>query len=163
MSIIAIDPGTSNTGIVYMDERRIICCKSLTYKEAVKIDQAALMERAENIARQIIDFAADKPHECIVIEGFVTYQERQSAYTFQTPYLCGFLHAALKGENVVIQTSDKVLNPNRRGNLSHLKKQMAKGYEVWGDSAKCSNDHLRSAAVHGIYYYRRARFRMRKA
>lgn len=163
MSIIAVDPGTSNTGIVYMDERRIICCKSLTYKSAVKIDQDALMERAESIAKQIIDFAADKPHEAIVIEGFMTYQERQSAYTFQTPYLCGYLHAALKGENVVIQTSDRVLNPNRSGSLSHIKKQMAKGCEVWGDSDKCTNDHLRSAAVHGMYYYRRARTRMRKA
>jgi Holliday junction resolvasome RuvABC endonuclease subunit len=157
MSIISIDPGTSNTGIVYMDERRIICCKSLTYKSTVKIDQAALMERAENIAKQIIDFAADKPHECIVIEGFVPYQERQNAHTFQTPYLCGYLHSALAGESLVIQTSDKVFNPKRRGNLKHLKEQMAQGYQVWGDSAKCTNDHLRSAAVHGIYYYTRKR------
>ena len=157
MSIIAIDPGTSNTGIVYMDERRIICCKTIAYKGTVKIDQAALKERAENIAKQVIDFAADKPHECIVIEGFVPYQERQSAYTFQTPYLCGFLHSALKGENIVIQTSDRVLNPKRRGNLRHLKDQMTLGYQVWGDSDKCTNDHLRSAAVHGIYYYTRKR------
>lgn len=154
MSIIAIDPGTSNTGLVYMNEHRIICCKTLSYNWAVKDNQQALKERAQAIARQIADFAADKPHECIVMEGFVGYTGRQGGYSFQTPYLCGYLHSALSDEKIVIQTSRKVLNPRTRGNLAHFKDLIAKGCEVWGDSAKCTNDHLRSAAVHGIYYYK---------
>ena len=157
MSIIAIDPGTAHTGLVYMDEHRIICCKTIAFKGAVKADQDALKERAQAIARQIIDFAADKPHECIVMEGFMGYTGKQGGYSFQTPYLCGYLHSALEGERIVIQTSRKVLNPRTRGNLAHFKTQMANGYEVWKDCAKCSNDHLRSAAVHGIYYYQRKR------
>ena len=157
MSIIAIDPGTAHTGLVYMDEHRIICCKTIAFKGAVKADQDALKERAQAIARQIIDFAADKPHECIVMEGFMGYTGKQGGYSFQTPYLCGYLHSALEGERIVIQTSRKVLNPRTRGNLAHLKTQMAHGYEVWKDCEKCSNDHLRSAAVHGIYYYQRKR------
>lgn len=153
MSIIAIDPGTAHTGLVYMDERRIICCKTIAYKDTVKADQYALMTRASNIANQIRAWAADKPHECLVMEGFMGYSGKQGGYAYQTPYLCGYLHSALSDEDIVIQTSRKVLNPRTRGNLAHLKDQMALGYEVWGDSAKCTNDHLRSAAVHGIYYY----------
>lgn len=154
VAIIAIDPGTTNTGIVYMDERRVICCRTISYSQAVKGDQDALRDRAQAIARQVLEFAADKPNEAIVMEGFVTYKERQSSYTFQTPYLCGYLHSALEGEDVVIQTSRQVLNPRTRGNVADLKDLMAKGCEVYGDSLKCTNDHLRSAAAHGIYYYR---------
>ena len=38
MNIVAVDPGTSNTGIVYMNERRIICAKTLHYKSTVKAE-----------------------------------------------------------------------------------------------------------------------------
>lgn len=156
MSIVAVDPGTSNTGIVYMDERRIVCCKTLAYKSTVKADQYALKERAEAIAKQLLEWMADKPHECVVVEGFVPFGgERQGAYTFQTPYLCGYLHAALVGERVVIQTSDKVLRKNARGSMHGAKEDMARGIEVWPECGKLTNDHLRSAACHGIYYYRR--------
>ena len=151
MSIIAIDPGTSNTGLVYMDERRIICCKSLTFKDSIKCDQQLLRARAQNISRIIRDFISDKPHDAIVIEGFVNFGSRSNAYTFQTPYLCGYLHAELSNENIVVQTSTKVLPKKKGGNDKEL---MARGVAVWTDCEKCTNDHLRSAAAHGIYYYR---------
>lgn len=155
MGIIAVDPGTSNTGLVYMDERRVIDVRTLHYRSTVKDDQYALLERAELIARQFRDWSYDKPHELVVIEGFVCFKGRQNAYTFQTPYLCGFLHDALlhDGERIVIQKSGDVLNPNARGNVSRLVSDMKLGYEVWGDSWKCGNEHLRSALAHGIYYY----------
>ena len=50
MPVVAIDPGTANTGLVYMDERRVICAKTLTHRKAVRGDQYALMERAREIA-----------------------------------------------------------------------------------------------------------------
>lgn len=155
MSIVAIDPGTSNTGIVYMDARRIICAKTLHYKSTVKADQFALMERAENIARQISQWIADKPHEAIVIEGFVGYSGKQGGYAYQTPYLCGYLHKALADENIVIQTSRQVLNPKSRGNVAEARTLMARGARPWPGCEVCTNDHLRAAACHGIYYYTR--------
>lgn len=156
MSIVAIDPGTSNTGAVYMDEHRIVCCKTIAYKSTVKSDQRALMERAGAIARQLGAWMADKPHECVVIEGFTSFGgARQGAYTYQTPYLCGYLHAALAGERVVIQTSKQVLNQKTRGSVAHIKRAMERGEEVWPECRKLTNDHLRSAACHGIYYYRK--------
>lgn len=156
MSIIAIDPGTTNTGLVYMDERRIIAAKTLHFNKPVKDDQYQLMARAAQIAGMVADWAYDKPYEAIVIEGFMTYFGRQSSYTFQTPYLCGFLHSFFMGTGmtpIVIQTSRQVLNARTRGNVAVYKDDIANGKNVWGDCSALCNDHLRSAAAHGIYYY----------
>lgn len=157
MAIIAVDPGTSDTGLVYMDERRVIDVRTLHYKAVIKDNQRALLDRAAVIARQFRDWAYDKPHELVVIEGFVNYKGMTGAYAFQTPYLCGFLHAELvrAGEDIVIQTSREVLNPRTRGNVSQAVSDMKLGYEVWGECSKCTNEHLRSALAHGIYYYER--------
>lgn len=153
MSIIAIDPGTSNTGLVYMDESRILDAETIHYREAVKSDQNRILHRAHDIALRIADWIATRPHDHIVIEGFVTYHGRQSGYTFQTPYLCGYIHAALAMEHFVIQTSRQVLNSHMKGNVAAYKKAMEQGRDVWGDCSKLTNDHVRSAAAHGIYYY----------
>lgn len=152
MNIVAVDPGTSNTGIVYMNERRIICAKTLHFKSTVKADQYALRERAESIARQLADWIADKPHEVIVMEGFMGYTGRQGGYAYQTPYLCGYLHAAMMGERLAIQTSRQVLNPKSRGNMSELRTLMERGAKPYPGCEACTNDHLRAAACHGAYY-----------
>ena len=153
MSIIAIDPGTTNTGIVHMDETRIIDAATLSYREPVKADQLRLMQRAHEITVAIYDWMAPRGHEAVVIEGFVTYHGRQSGYTFQTPYLCGYIHAALASEHFIIQTSRQALNGHTRGNVAAYKKAMEQGKDVWGDCSMLTNDHVRSAAAHGIYYY----------
>lgn len=155
MRIVAVDPGTAHTGAVYMDERRIICAKTIAYKSTVKADQRALMERAGAIAKQLAEWMADKPHERLVMEGFVGYPGRQGGYTYQTPYLCGYLHAALSGESIAVQTSRQVLNPRTRGNVAWMRNAMAEGREPYPGCAKLTNEHLRSAACHGIYYLRK--------
>lgn len=163
MNIIAIDPGTSNTGIVYMSELSVICWKTITGKP-VYADQQELIDRMASITRQILSFMADKPHEAIVMEGFVGYKGRQNAFTFQTPQLVGFLEDRFycMEEPLVIQTSDEVLNPRRRDSLvtyddSAHGKAHAKEYALkrtgWRDVEKLPNDHTRAAALHGCYYY----------
>lgn len=155
IDIVAVDPGTSNTGIVYMNERGIISAKTLHYKSTVKADQDALRSRADNIARQLTSWIVDKPHEVIVMEGFMTYPGKGGMYTYQTPYLCGFLHAALKDEDIVIQTSSQVLNPHTRGNMAEMRTLMERRACPIPGSALCTNDHLRAAACHGAYYLER--------
>lgn len=150
--IIAIDPGTANTGLVYMDESRVLCVKTLTHVETVKQDQDALMRRAETIAAAVDDWMADKPHEAVVIEGFMTYTGIGGGYVFQTPYLCGYIHAVLANENLIIQTSRQVLNPRTKGNCRAVKDAVAAGREVMPGALMCKNDHLRSALAHGVYY-----------
>lgn len=155
MNVIAIDPGTSNTGVVYMSERGVMCAKTIHFKQSIKQDQDALLARAKEIARQLSDFIADKPHDAIVIEGFAFVGLKSGSNTYQTPYICGYLNRLLDGENVVIQTSKQVLNPRTRGNMSQVKDDLARGYEAVPGARHLTNDHLRSAAVHGWYYLKK--------
>ncbi|MEG0503539.1 MAG: hypothetical protein RR547_02740, partial [Raoultibacter sp.] len=126
--------------------------KTIHFKHAIKQDQDALLERAREIARQLTEWIADKPHDVVVIEGFIGFTGRQGGYAFQTPYLCGFLHSILASENVVIQTSRKVFNPQTPRNMARVKDDLARGYMAIPYAEKITNDHLRSAAVHGWYY-----------
>lgn len=156
-AVVAIDPGTSNTGLVYMDEsRRVLCAKTVSLKGAVKGDQALLMERARAVADGVAAWMADKPHDAVVVEGFVGYSGRQGGYTYQTPYLLGYLHRALEGENVVAQTSRQVLNPRTRGNVAWLMDELRyrAGAQPVKGAALLTNEHLRSAACHAYYYYK---------
>lgn len=163
MNVIAIDPGMANTGVVYMSELSVVCYKTISGKP-VYTDQYELLERQGCIARQILAFIADKPHEAIVMEGFVNFHGKQNGYTFQTPQLVGYLQRAFEhaGENIVMQTSDKVLNPRAKGamvcyedsaNGKNLAKQSALKRSGWRNVDSLPNDHTRAAALHGIYYY----------
>lgn len=154
MSIICVDPGTSNTGLVFMDEKRIIDACTLRFRNVIRADQDMLRERAAEISLMVRSWMAERPHEAVIIEGFVTFQGRQSGYTYQTPYLVGYLHSDLADENIVIQTSRQVLNPHTRGNVAHIRDAMECGGAPYPGSKLCVNDHLRAAACHGIYYYR---------
>lgn len=154
MAIIAVDPGTSNTGLVYMDERRVVCAKTYHYQK-VGYDQDKLMQRAAQIAKVLSEWTYDKPHEVVVMEGYIGYPGMQGGFSYQTPYLCGFLHSELlrAGEQITVQTSRQVLNRRTKGNVRYLLEEMLAGEEVWGESSKCTNEHTRSALMHGIYYY----------
>lgn len=154
MSIIAIDPGTSNTGLVHMDEKCIIDACTLRFRDVIRADQDMLRERAAEISLMVRSWIAERPHDAVIIEGFVGYTGKGGGYVFQTPYLCGYLHADLADENVVIQTSRQVLNPRTRGNVAHIRDAMECGGAPYPGSKLCTNDHLRAAACHGIYYYR---------
>lgn len=154
MSIVAIDPGTSNTGLVWMDGESILDVLTIRWSGSASIrdDQQKLLQRAHDITAIIAGWMEGKEREAVVIEGFLNYCKRQSGYTFQTPYLCGFIHAALN-EHFIIQTSRQVLNPHTRGNVAAYKAAMEQGSCPWKGSELLTNDHLRSAACHGIYYY----------
>lgn len=162
MNIVCIDPGTSNTGLVYMSPFSVLCCNTI-HGKAVGFDQDELRERAGEIARRVLAWIADKPHDCIVIEGYVTFGKNMGQYTYQTPYLIGYLHRALEaaGERIVIQTSRQVLNHRTKGSVvskadydsEYDTKASALYRSGWKDVDKCCNEHLRAAALHGVYYY----------
>ena len=153
--IVACDPGTANTGLVWMERGRIADALTVRMKGSVGMDQYALMERARGIAGAMAAWMADRPHDALVVEGFVGYAGMQGGYTYQTPYLCGYLHKAFEGERIVVQTSRQVLNPRTRGNVAALKSDMAAGAFAWEGAGLLTNDHLRSAACHGVYYLER--------
>lgn len=171
MSIVAIDPGTAHTGIVYMDERRIIDAITLPGKGAptIRRDQRLLHDRSCRIARGISAYLAGKEREAVVIESFAAWDHSQGPNSHQTPILVGHIMQELAEENLVIQTSDVLrvqkgsafdlagvieeAKALKRGGASssNLKRWLVES--AMADASKCTNDHLRSAAVHGMYYY----------
>ena len=161
MAIVCIDPGTQNTGMVYMSEISLIACETIRGK-TVGLDQDALVERAGEITRKVLAWIAGRPHDTVVLEGFVGYAGRQGVYTYQTPFLVGYLVRALQqaGENIVLQTSRQVLNPRSKGAVVTMadrnagdQKAHALARSDWGGVGMLTNDHVRAAALHGIYYY----------
>ena len=155
MRIIAIDPGTSNTGVVYMDDHRIIDAATFHFEDKVKHDQQKLWMRAHDIGTMLHWFMQKRPHDLVVIEGFVNYTGMQGGYTFQTPYLVGYLHRQLEGERIEIQTSRQVLNSHVNGSAVNKGESKKQAVERWGweNSDILKNEHARSAALHGIYYF----------
>lgn len=156
MAIVAIDPGTENTGIVYMNEREVIDVKTIHYIDGTKLDQRALMIRCRDIVERIYDWMLDKPHSALVVEGFVTFRgsNRSNPYSFQTPYLCGVIGERFKGEDITWQLSKDVLNPRLPGSCAYVKDKVKCGGSVLDGDARCTNDHLRSALAHGVYFYK---------
>jgi hypothetical protein len=139
-----------------MSDREVIDVKTIHYMGGTKIDQRALMLRCREIAERIADWMLDKPHDVLVVEGFVTFQNsnRSNPYSFQTPYLCGVIGERFgDSENIVWQLSSEVLNPRRHGNCAFVKDKVKSGHSIISGDGRCTNDHLRSALAHGVYYY----------
>ena len=154
-SIVAIDPGTTNTGIVYMNEHRVIDVKTIHYPKACGADNYLLDKRCQNIWRQIEQFMVMHNHDVIVIEGYIHYSGmRTQASSHQTPWLVGYLLAGIESmdEDPVIQTSKQVLNPRIKGNLSNQKDLLECRRFVYEGQKLLTNDHLRCAFLHGLYY-----------
>lgn len=156
MDIIAIDPGTTHTGLVYLNEHRVVDAKTVSFpRKACGIDNNLLDERCNAIWLQVERFLIEHPHSVVVIEGYVPYAgPRQTSTLHQTPWLVGFLLARLEdfGCQVAIQTSKEVLNPRSKGNMAAERDLMAKGKRVYEGQQLIKNDHLRTALCHGIYY-----------
>lgn len=156
MRIIAIDPGAGNTGVVYMDEHRVLCAKTFTHKGACGVDNDLLRERCNSIWYALRAWLADKPHDVVVVEGFVPFNSGKNFYSnaHQTPWLVGSLVARLDddGENIAIQTSRQVLNPRSRGNKRDIFDALAMKKKPYPGCECVTNEHTRSALCHGLYY-----------
>ena len=155
MVVVAIDPGTANTGLVLMDECTVYEAETVHIAGKVADDQAALSERCARIWERVSAFL-DHQHDAVVIEGFIAFTGRQGGYTYHTPFLVGYLVSKLDGERVIIQTSRQVLNARTPGNVAYLKRWLTEGRGL-GGSWMLTNDHLRSAACHGFYYLKGVR------
>lgn len=155
-SIVAIDPGATHTGIVYMDEHRVIDVKTISFPKSCGIDNNLLNTRCINIWRQLEQFLAMHNHDAVVIEGFVPYAGMKVAKStsHQTPWLVGYLLSGLEtsGETPVIQTSNQVLNSRTKGNLASQKDLLVQRRYVYEGQKMLTNDHLRCAFLHGLYY-----------
>lgn len=148
MIIIAIDPGTSNTGIAIYDNSKneVIACKTIRTKASGQ-DQNALYSRCINICCSVNEIMWEYCADLLVIEGFTSFGgARQSANTFQTPFLVGMICG--RCDVRAIQTSNKVFSKYGRSVRDSIKDGTC---SVEG-CEKATNDHERSALCHAIYY-----------
>ena len=54
----------------------------------------------------------------------------------------------------MIQTSRQVRNPRRAGSMAQTMDMLRQGKRPMKGAEMLTNEHLRSAACHGAYYYR---------
>lgn len=158
MAVVAIDPGMRHTGLVHMEGWHVLDAKTIAFRKGVGQDNLLARERAGEIAQEVTAWLASHDHACVVLEGFTGFTSRQGVYAWQTPFLVGYLLRELATESVALQTSRQVLNPRSTGNVARYANAMAEGRDPFESGGKLiTNEHLRSAAAHGIYYYQRER------
>lgn len=160
--ICCIDPGTTNTGIVWMKRDEVIASDTIHFPHSIKNDNYELMDRVAEIVKEIDTHWLHGDQgalEAVVIEGYVGgWANRNNAYTYQTPWLVGALLQHMRQYDqkrfaVYIQTSAQVLNPRTPGNAAWVKYHLEDGKLPIGGAEKCTNDHERSALAHGIWFY----------
>lgn len=159
MKVLAIDPGTSNTGTVIIEEDTgVIYSKTISHKGAIKDDQDALMARANLICEEIVQLVKEYDIDVVVIEGFVNFGVRSNLYTSQTPFLVGAICRTLcliDDISVRIQLSRTVLKKPRHMTKRDYPPTVLEALEnVQGAKESCTNEHLRSALAHGYYFLR---------
>lgn len=156
-AIVAVDPGCLHTGVVYMDPRRVIDARTFAWPKGCKGDNDLLDERCEDVWRQLEFFLAAHPHDMVVVEGYQQQGGRgHVSMSHQTPWLVGSLTAHLHQarEPFSIQLSAAVLNPRARGNAAWAVDAVKDGREVvQGCQRLVTNEHLRSAFAHGLWFY----------
>lgn len=157
MPIVCIDPGMRHTGLVHMDGWHVLDARTIAFAKGVGQDNALARDRAGEIASEVAAWLESRPHECVVMEGFTGFSGRRSGvYAWQTPFLVGYLLRELRAERVEIQTSRQVLNPRSTGNVARYVNALAEGRDPFESGGTLiTNEHLRSAAAHGIYHYQK--------
>ena len=148
MIIIAIDPGTSNTGIAVYDsvKKTVVNCETIRTPKSGQ-DQNALYSRCIKIAYAIDNLFEEYLADVLVVEGFTSFGgNRQNANTFQTPFLVGMICGICDVHT--IQTSNKVFNKYGRSVRDSIKD----GTCIVEGCDKATNDHERSALCHALYY-----------
>lgn len=163
--VFAIDPGTKHTGVALVDEYGVSCAQTLRFADTLGTDNAAIFDRASEIAERLQPLLDAWRHDVVVIEGyepFVRNGRVNAAAATQVPILVGYLARFLKDENLHPQTSREVLNPvgresiywhygvNTRGHGPEECRKMLMAKVPGG--TKCRTDHERAAAAHALWY-----------
>lgn len=159
--ILAIDPGLANTGIVLLDDSAILDAWTLRTKRdpAVPEFEDAVC-RSQTIARGLRQIAAAHLPEGVPVAVVESYKDipghlRGARRRWTTPLCIGILIPAICeiAEALVWQDPETVMCASK----AHLGYWAAKKSIHPGDE-RLTNEHLRSAGAHGLYYQGRRRW-----
>lgn len=159
MRVLAVDPGLANTGLVYFESRHIAAAETIrTRSDGPRPDWARVVERGQEIAHGIRE-VADRlgPVDVVVCESYrdIPGRLRTVANRWTTPLVIGLVIPTLidLAPALVWQDPERVM------------RAYAGAVRIWesgicgvvpGDRA-LTNEHLRSAAAHGLHYLDNAR------
>jgi len=156
MRLLAVDPGLANTGLVMFDGKRIVDTATIRSAALSTRPQFAdCVKRAEQSAREItqaVERMGRPDITCVELYRDIPGALRNAANRWTTPLVIGVmvpaLHALTETGEIVWQDPETVMTC-----YAQAVRLWALGQRgiVTGDTA-LRNEHLRSAAAHGMYY-----------
>lgn len=156
MRILAIDPGLANTGVVLFVDGRIHAVQTIrTEGDGFKVDFDLALERIKSIAVDLsIAIERARPDE-IACEKYkdIPGELRKAANRWSTPLAIGYLVAAVfedwqhSGVVIAYQDPERVMTLYRQ----HVAAWKAGHRGIAPGDELLTNEHLRSAAAHGLY------------
>lgn len=162
--VVGIDVGLAKTAIVVLQDGRFVYAGTITTKSASRRPTfAGVMKRGHDVAQRAFGFLAIKytSRDMIVaIEGYediggATYKRSKTSNAlvpnrWTTPVVCALIGERLEREGftVVWQSPSVVMSAYRQQKAfwGAKKRGLVPGDEL------LTNDHLRSAACHALYY-----------
>jgi hypothetical protein len=154
MRLLAVDPGLANTGLVMFEGKRIVGVRTVRTKATTtRPDFATCLIRSQEIAREIASWCELMGRPDVIVAE--TYRDipgtlRQVANRWTTPLTIGVMYPTLTtlSDEIVWQDPERVMTAYAR-----VKRLWALGTSgVCVGDASLRNDHVRSAACHGLFY-----------
>ncbi|MHB8867460.1 MAG: hypothetical protein ACYC6T_08135 [Thermoleophilia bacterium] len=150
-TVLAVDPGVAATGVVLLVGGRIM--EAYTYKtERVDDSFTDVLRRVQEQCHQVKLLAADQRwwQLHIALESYEDFGPhlRGAKNRWMTPMLLPLLDMDLRGHGVVHWQSPKTVLTATRAYREHW--EAGRRGLVPGD-ALLTNEHLRSAACHGLH------------
>lgn len=162
MRILAVDPGLANTGVVLFADGRVHAVQTIrTPGDGRKTDWTKALARSSEIAVEL-STAIERAHpDEIVCESYKDFggghlrvrDGKPVPNRWTTPLLIGYLHAAVfedwqhSGITIVYQDPEVVMTLYR----DHVRMWEDKRRGIAPGDDLITNEHLRSAAAHGLY------------
>jgi hypothetical protein len=156
MKVVGIDPGLANTGIVVIEDGRVVFAITLTTKGAGKPDFASVMERGTLIGKQVREeLSLMTGITAVAIEGYEDFggghlrnrDGKPIPNRWTTPAVCALIgvYVSLAGCEPTWQKASTVM-----GDYRAYKALWAQGRSIIPGDEKLTNEHLRSAACHAL-------------
>lgn len=154
--ILVLDPGVANTGAVFWLRDRIV--KAETWKTesggSHSLDFDLTLGRIKLIDSMLVNAVSTFEPETVVIESYRDFGgdfKRKASNRWSTPMLIGWIANTLSQFPARVVFQDPALALGATKGYRDRWKTKQRAEIIHGDSA-LTNDHLRSAGSHLVYY-----------
>jgi hypothetical protein len=165
MRILGIDPGLAHTGLVALENGRIVNAAAInTRASGSKPMMGSIIKRGTYIKTQVSDLLeqaeiAQKRFDAVVIEDYKDYgggYKRQAVLRYTTTPIIVFIWQACKEHGYEPAFQDPQFVLSTYSDQINLWNKGSYGFYP-GDKQFITSAHKASAAAHAIYYYNEQR------